>query len=85
MRLIVRPDLWGMHLPHLRQYFKVAKRTWHGRSEAKAQRSLPIWAFMISSIRVHSHSFAVKSSFFKASALRAASPYRGARSVPQDA
>jgi hypothetical protein len=31
----------GNAFAHLRQYFKVAKRTWHGRSEAKAQRSLP--------------------------------------------
>jgi hypothetical protein len=60
MRLIIRADLWGMHLPHLRQYFKVAKRTWHGRSEAKAQRSLPICHPQSLHIRVDSHSFAVQ-------------------------
>ena len=30
-----------MPLPHWRQFLKTAKRTWHGRSEAKAKRSLP--------------------------------------------
>jgi opacity protein-like surface antigen len=30
-----------MGLPHWRQFFNTARRTWHGWSEAKAKRSLP--------------------------------------------
>ena len=30
-----------MRLPHWRQFFNAARRTWHGWSEAKAKRSLP--------------------------------------------
>jgi hypothetical protein len=29
-------------LPRYRQFFETAKRTWHGRSEAKAHGSLPM-------------------------------------------
>jgi len=69
---LIRTDLCGMPLPHLRQYFKVAKRNWHGRSEAKEQRSLPI-------CHSRSFSFAVSSSFLKCRRREAASPYRQKR------